>query len=364
MANLNTKKRSASEIVGIIVIAVLALAVVFTFVLYGMFKDTNSAPTIFGNRVYIMNGDKMEPRIEKGAAVFVKEGLFPEKPGNVILCEIDGQLAVVGYLGSEEIINPDGTVETRYIVKYDQAPAEEKWGVGKEDIIGKATTYSNFFGALVTFASSKAGMLCVVIIPCAVVLIYEVVMFVLSLKKKGVKKEKKPQKTEEELDAESLRLEIERAKRSLEQSSKKKTQPVVAEPKAKIDDAPIREARPVQPVSTETKRTFDQPKPEQKLAFTSTSEPEEKPANSRNLFLDDEPIRKAEKPVSTDETKIIVDDVPLREAKPREKSESTIKISEDPKPSESLSGKMNLSQIDELIKMLEEEKKRMSEKNQ
>ena len=76
---------------------ILALLIVFTVVLYGIFKDDNSAPSLFGNRIYIMNGNGMEPRIAQGSAVFIDEGVMPAEPGNVILCNIDGRLAVLGY---------------------------------------------------------------------------------------------------------------------------------------------------------------------------------------------------------------------------------------------------------------------------
>ena len=71
----SVKKRSAGQIAGIICVFILALLIVFTFVLYGVFKDDNSAPSLFGNRIYIMNGNGMEPRIAQGSAVFIDEGV-------------------------------------------------------------------------------------------------------------------------------------------------------------------------------------------------------------------------------------------------------------------------------------------------
>ncbi len=195
----NAKKHSAKQIIGIVCIFILALLIVCTFVLYGIFKDDNTAPSFFGRRVYIMNGDGMEPRISQGAAVFVDEGVLPTDVGNVILCNIDGRLAVVGYVGSQEVTLPDGTVESRYIVKYDNAPADEIWAVEESDIIGRAVSYDAFLGAVIRFASSKVGMLLVVIIPCAALVIYEVVMLILSLRKGKIKPASESDASEYEL---------------------------------------------------------------------------------------------------------------------------------------------------------------------
>ena len=179
----SVKKRSAGQIVGIICVFILALLIVFTFVLYGVFKDDNSAPSLFGNRIYIMNGNGMEPRIAQGSAVFIDEGVMPTEPGNVILCNIDGRLAVLGYIGSQSVTAADGTVTTRYIVKYDNTPADQVWAVEAEDIIGRAVSYDAFLGGVIRFASSKTGILAIVIIPCAALIIYEIVMLLMASKR-------------------------------------------------------------------------------------------------------------------------------------------------------------------------------------
>lgn len=327
MFHENTKKRSWLDIVMTVVIFILIIAIVGTFVLFGIFKDTNSAPSLFGYRVYIMNGDGMEPRIAQGSAVFVKEGEFPEREGNVILCSIDGQLAVVGFLGTEEIIDPNGTSETRYIVKYDTAPAEEKWGVGQDDIVGVAKTYSNFFGGLVRFASSKAGMLTMVIIPCALVLIYEVTMFVISLKRK--QKENKAPIIDEPVNVDAIRAEIEKAKKKkfeLEDGY--------------LDKMPKEEAKPVKEINI---RQAEETKTEQKLEFTSDKKEQKLEFTSGKTEVEEEPVAVP----AEEEPKV-------EECKP-----------EEPKPASSGLNIENLSpsRIDDLIAMLEAEKARLESEN-
>lgn len=179
----NTKKRGAGEIIGIIVIFILAILIVCTFVVYGIFRDANKAPSVFGHRIYLMNGDGMEPRIKQGSAVFIDEGALPEAEGNVILCDIDGRLAVVGFQGTQDVTMLDGSVQRKYIVKYDNAPAEQVWAVDEGDIIGRAISYDTTLGAVIRFASSKTGMLVIVIVPCALLVIYEIIMLIVSLKK-------------------------------------------------------------------------------------------------------------------------------------------------------------------------------------
>ncbi|MCD8106678.1 MAG: S24/S26 family peptidase [Oscillospiraceae bacterium] len=183
------KKRKPLQIVGIIVVVILALAIVSTFVIYGIFKDSNSAPMVFGKRVYIMSGTGMEPKIPQGSAVFVDEGVLPESEGNVILCNIDGKLALVRCVGLQTTTAEDGTVATSYIVKYDSTSADQQWTVDAEDIIGRAVSYDTFLGKVITFASSKVGMLVIVIVPCALLILYEVIMLIISVRKRKTTEE-------------------------------------------------------------------------------------------------------------------------------------------------------------------------------
>ncbi|MBQ8624326.1 MAG: hypothetical protein IJ424_08205 [Oscillospiraceae bacterium] len=339
-----TKKRSWIQIVGAIVLFILVIAIIGTFVLFGIFKDANSAPSLFGYRVYIMNGDGMEPRIEGGSAVFVKEGEFPQREGNVILCSIDGQLAVVGFLGTEDIITPDGAAETRYIVKYDTAPAEEKWGVGESDIIGVAKTYSKFFGSVVKFASSKAGMLTVVIIPCALVLIYEVTMFIISLKKK---KAKSPV-IEEPVNEKNLKAQIEK-------NEKKKF--VLDE--GYLDKMPEESAKPAEAIAIRkayTEAGAETAKSSFKLEFES-DKTEHKPRQkleftSDKITIPDEEIKVEPKTEPKTDTNDDEPFVTLTIDSKDEKNDSVIDL-------ENLSA----SRIDDLIKMLEAEKQRLGGDN-
>lgn len=168
-------KRSPMQIIGVIVIFILAILIVLTFVLFGIFKDAGSAPKLFGSRVYVISNDLMEPRIPKGSAVFVKEGVLPE-PNNAILCSIDNNLYVIGFLRTE--VTESG--ETSYIVKYDNATDDRTWGISESDIIGVAQSYDSFFGWVIRFTSSKMGMMIIVIIPCALIVVYELLMMLLS----------------------------------------------------------------------------------------------------------------------------------------------------------------------------------------
>ncbi|MCC8196874.1 MAG: hypothetical protein LIO49_08820 [Ruminococcus sp.] len=371
------KKRKPLQIVGIVVVVILALAIVSTFVVYGIFKDSNSAPSIFGKRVYIMSGSGMEPRIPQGAAVFVEEGTLPENEGNVILCNIDGKLALVGYVGSQTTTAEDGTVTTSYIVKYDSTSADQQWTVDEEDIIGRAVSYDTFLGGVITFASSKVGMLVIVIVPCALLIIYEVIMLILASRQKKAEQEEFAAdmsfgnvdafniNRSQFLDAESRTsgdsdLDFGFSSEQTEKSSAPKK------------DTPLFDFGDFTPKYTHTETeepTATEPEP------VATAEPE-KPAEESFVWhsVTSTPAPKAVEPEPTVSAEPLAEPEPVVEpiAEPEQVAEpgpvptvaeTATKLDEVAKSlSSNEPAQATSSRIDELIKLLEEEKARLADK--
>ena len=326
----NSAKRSPMQIVGIIVIFILAVLIVCTFVIFGIFKDSGSAPKLFGSRVYVVTNDLMSPRIPKGAAVFVEEGTLPDPSSqSVILCNIDGGLYVIGYVGT----STTESGETSYIVRYDNATDDRTWGISQSDIIGVAKSYDKFVGAVIRFASSKAGMMIIVIIPCALVIIYEVLMLVLSRGRSGKKSSRRVPEAVPE-------------KSTSEKSKKTPVRRVSVAPEIE-DVSPEREdiAVPVNPAVEErfVEKQLRRANDKLNTAVLETSGEVEAPEiNLSPLNFEPEPIiRSAEPEISPK---------PAEEKKP-----------EPEIPSLSIDD-LSPSRIDELIKLLEEEKKRLGDK--
>lgn len=376
------KKRKPLQIVGIVVAIILVLAIVSTFVVYGIFKDSNSAPSLFGKRVYIMNGSGMEPRIPQGSAVFVEEGTLPESEGNVILCNIDGKLALVGYVGSQTTTSEDGTTATSYIVKYDSTSADQQWTVEAEDIIGRAVSYDTFMGKVITFASSKVGMLIIVIVPCALLIIYEVVMLIITAKRK--------KDEQEEFVSDMSFGDVESFTLNRTESPAKTTQKYTTEDSTLdfgfTDEKPAHKETPLFDFSDFTPKYTQQ---------ADTSMDNDYDAEPVTAEAEDEPVTQdypVEEPVKEPEEEPFIwhsiastpKSAPVSEVTPASEPEPVVSFVEDPAPktetvatvSEATSkldevaksltsnepAQATSSRIDELIKLLEEEKARLADK--
>lgn len=176
-----TKERKpvAFTVIGIIIIAILAIAIIGVISMSIMFKGDNSAPSIFGWNIYIMDTDQMEPEIPNGAAVFAKSG--PLDVGNPVgtaaLCKLSGgELTTIMRIVNTEI---DESGRLTYWVRFDKQPSDTAQIIYADSVIGQAKYYSVGWGNFIRFAVSPTGILCIIIIPCAVLALYQIIMIII-----------------------------------------------------------------------------------------------------------------------------------------------------------------------------------------
>ncbi|MGN0695835.1 MAG: hypothetical protein ACI4J5_03600 [Oscillospiraceae bacterium] len=179
-----SEKRSAAGktspwvYVEFIVIGILILLIAAMLVIYFSFRETGSAPKIFGYYIYQTHAVNMEPKIPAESAVFAKAD-EKENIGedSVVLCRLDNNLAIIRVV---EMLEEDG--EEFYIVRYDTSPVNDTYKIPAESVIAKAMYYDKFTGSLLNFATSEKGIIIVVIIPSILIVLFQVVKLVLAQK--------------------------------------------------------------------------------------------------------------------------------------------------------------------------------------
>lgn len=169
-------KTSPWVYVEFIVIGILILLIAAMLVIYFSFRETGSAPKIFGYYIYQTHAVNMEPQIPAESAVFAKAD-EKENIGedSVVLCRIDNALSIIRVA---EILEEDG--EKFYIVRYDTSPVNDTYKIPAESVIAKAMYYDKFTGSLLNFATSEKGIIIVVIIPSILIVLFQVVKIVLA----------------------------------------------------------------------------------------------------------------------------------------------------------------------------------------
>jgi len=160
--------RKKSEIVLAAVCALLAFITVFLLTLTITFSLGKGAPNIFGKTVYLVKTDAFELIKNPSAVVAEKAEPADIVQGNIVIFALEDGGKAIGEVREK---TEEGGV-TFYTLA-DENGVEHTVGDGA--VIAKAMKTSGFMGALIAFATSSAGMLIIVIIPCLTLIAVEAV---------------------------------------------------------------------------------------------------------------------------------------------------------------------------------------------
>ncbi|MBE6838899.1 MAG: hypothetical protein E7507_05085 [Ruminococcus sp.] len=176
------KKRVTSlTVLEIAIIVVCALMIIVMLSCYFMFRKDGSAPEVFGKTVYVTTATNMEPNIPAGAAVFASdENMAGIAAGDVVLFRLmnnaDGT-SVTGILRVQKI-EYDESGMLYYTLKGDASAATESIRIPQTSIIAKCVSYDRTIGAVIRFTTSTMGLLVVVIIPCLLLIVFQIVRII------------------------------------------------------------------------------------------------------------------------------------------------------------------------------------------
>ena len=159
-------KRTPGELLIRGLCALLALFTLFLLTLSLVFTFGGDAPNLFGKNIYIVKTDAIEA-LKPGSALFTTK-ISPDEI-------IEGDIVV--FKSAENLAGIAEIVSIRFSDNVFGFTAVSERGVDltltQSQIVGKATKYSNFFGGLISFAKSPAGVMVIAVIPCLIILIYE-----------------------------------------------------------------------------------------------------------------------------------------------------------------------------------------------
>ena len=176
-------KRLGFSIFVAVLTVILIACIACTIGINYIFGSSSSSGSIFGKNIYIMNTADMMPELEKGAAVIAeKNEITVLTEGNVILFKQDKNENVMRIV--EVVHNTDSTV---YRVSAD-SKQDEIIDVPKENVIAKCTTESISLGKVIKFFKGITGILVGMIFPC-VILLAMLIFKIYSVRKRGNEEE-------------------------------------------------------------------------------------------------------------------------------------------------------------------------------
>lgn len=154
---------------------ILIVAIMMAFVISS--KVSGGAPKIFGYEMMTVLSGSMEPKIHTGSVIAVQptKDVTHFKVGDVITfrAQDDNNILITHRIKEVQQINGGGV---QYITQGDANDSQDPKPVAASRVVGE---YANFtiplLGYILAFAKSKAGLVTLVIIPGALLIVWQMI---------------------------------------------------------------------------------------------------------------------------------------------------------------------------------------------
>lgn len=174
VSEIKGKKKAGNIILCVISVLVL-LCTLFLVLVSVIFYGDNSAPEIFGHRIYLVKTDAFS-LVNNGTALIARTVPAEEiKAGNIVIFLDDEDKNTIGEI--REATYSDGVYTYRTRLSNNAETT-----VGQSRLVAKGIYVSDTIGGLISFALSPAGVGVIAILPCSLIIVLEVLNFIKSRK--------------------------------------------------------------------------------------------------------------------------------------------------------------------------------------
>jgi len=161
-------RKKTSEIILYSVCALMTLIALSLLSLSLIFSVGKGSPSIFGKSAYLVKTDAFEIIKNPSVVTAVKTEPANIDAGNIVIFTLENGAKAIGE--ARGVTSENGVA---YFTVYDENGKEHV--IADSSVVAKAVKTSAFLGVIVSFATSPAGMLIIVILPCSVIIAIEAV---------------------------------------------------------------------------------------------------------------------------------------------------------------------------------------------
>ena len=164
-------KNKIFQIVLRIICSLMLIVTIFLGIIAAFYSLGGGVPNIFGSNIYLVKTDAFD-LLHNGTALVARQ-VHPSEiqPGNIVIFNIENNMPALGEIRSAD--RSDG------VYSFTAATENNKLIVlSQSQIVAKGVSFSDFWGAVISFAVSPIGMLIIAVLPCLVVIIVELSKFV------------------------------------------------------------------------------------------------------------------------------------------------------------------------------------------
>ena len=164
-------KNKISQIILRVICGIFLVAAIFLGSVAAFYSIGGGAPNIFGKYLYLVKTDAFD-LLNNGTALIAEEvDAYEIQPWNIVIFTLENGAPALAEIRSSEL--SDGVYSFTAVTENGTEIV-----LSQSQIMAKGMTYSDFWGAVISFAASPVGVMLVAVLPCLIIIVIEITKFI------------------------------------------------------------------------------------------------------------------------------------------------------------------------------------------
>ena len=164
-------KNKVRQIVLRVICGIFLIIAIFLGAVAAFYSIGGGAPNLFGKYFYLVKTDAFD-LLKNGTALIAEEvDAYEIQPWNIVIFTLENGAPALAEIRSSELA--DGVYSFKAVVENGTEIT-----LSQSQIVAKGMTYSDFWGAVISFASSPLFVMIVAVLPCMIIIVLEITKFI------------------------------------------------------------------------------------------------------------------------------------------------------------------------------------------
>ncbi len=164
-------KNKVKQIILRVVCGIFLITAIFFGAVAAFYSIGGGAPNLFGKYIYLVKTDAFD-LLNNGTALIAEEvDAYEIQPWNIVIFTLENDAPALAEVRTSTLA--DGVYSFTAVT---ENGAEITLSQGQ--IVAKGMTYSDFWGAVISFATSPLGVMLIAVVPCLIIIVLEVTKFI------------------------------------------------------------------------------------------------------------------------------------------------------------------------------------------
>ena len=164
-------KNKIGQIVLRVICGIFLIIAIFLGSVAAFYSIGGGAPNLFGKYFYIVKTDAFD-LLKNGTALIAEEvDAYEIQPWNIVIFTLENNAPALAEIRTSEL--SDGVYSFTAVTENGNQIT-----LSQSQIVAKGMTYSDFWGAIISFASSPMGVMLIAVVPCLIIIVIEITKFI------------------------------------------------------------------------------------------------------------------------------------------------------------------------------------------